>query len=549
MMYNQLDVFHRAFKAYKQEVDKNEDAKKFIRSIHTANDSKEFIETKRSECIIKTDWIEAIEHSLPFIEEAVKQNRQFILQTGETVLIEKVKRISKTSVEHLAHHSELITHLPEDGGDIMPDKLYVSENVSNYAVYENRFLYALLCLIRDFTDSRYLRIVELWNSFDSELSVEKTVNVGRRSLVYSLKLNEKSVNDRSTSYDKDTIDRLARIKSILQTVNSLLQTSLMKEVSQAPLLKPPITRTNVIRMDPAFSAAAELYDFLFEYQGLGYIQQDVHEKMDGFSGTVGENFAEVAAISSYLTYRYGGKLDEVMEREYEIEQRNIKELLEREEREKLVRLKQDMLAGTVSEKEYISALESRLLSLEEKNKENTDIEAKYEAGVTELEAARDREKILNDDIEILKNKLARLQYSADDFKNMLESKAVEHENALKASEYRHQKAIESINKKMDEKLSKANEATEEMEQKYLFASARLHALREEHGIDINEDDLYSKESFLELEKERLAFKRFFNKQWKKTKKQIRKQIGDSMREELENSQNKKKRTGKDEGEE
>ena len=89
---------------------------------------------------------------------------------------------------------------------------------------------------------------------------------------------------------------------------------------------------------------------------------------------------------------------------------------------------------------------------------------------------------------------------------------------------------------MSEEINAANEKAGEMEQKYFFASARLHAFRQEHGFDAPEEDFSSKENFIELEKERMAFKRFFNKQWKIAKKQIRKQIGDSIKQSLGKTQ-------------
>ena len=66
---------------------------------------------------------------------------------GETRLPdpEKVKNVSKDSVAHLARHSNLITRY-EEGEDIIPDRLYTVERLSDYAVYENRFLYMLFSI-------------------------------------------------------------------------------------------------------------------------------------------------------------------------------------------------------------------------------------------------------------------------------------------------------------------------------------------------------------------------------------------------------------------
>lgn len=90
---------------------------------------------------------------ITFIEKAIAEERQFIRTDGEIVPIEKIKRISRSSVEHLAKHSEYITHTPKDG-NIIPDKLFMSEKLSDYAVYENRFLYLLLDYLEKFISLR-----------------------------------------------------------------------------------------------------------------------------------------------------------------------------------------------------------------------------------------------------------------------------------------------------------------------------------------------------------------------------------------------------------
>ena len=105
-------------------------------------------------CTIDDEWVKAIEEGLEFVEKAVREERQFIRTNGEVVPIEKMKKISKDSVEHLAKHSEMITHVPEDGKSIIPDKMYMVEKLSDYAVYENRFLYMMLCYLRDFINYR-----------------------------------------------------------------------------------------------------------------------------------------------------------------------------------------------------------------------------------------------------------------------------------------------------------------------------------------------------------------------------------------------------------
>ena len=167
---NQLNLYYRAFKDYRKHTKKDKLCIKQRQRIKEYSNEFDKLETIRTVCKVDEKWVEQIEIGLPFVEKAIAEERQFIKNEGEVLDIEKVKRVSKDSVEHLAKHSDLITHVPKDGGDIIPDKIYMVERLSDYAVYENRFIYMLLCYVRDFIDSRLKKI--------KELGVEVGITVG-----------------------------------------------------------------------------------------------------------------------------------------------------------------------------------------------------------------------------------------------------------------------------------------------------------------------------------------------------------------------------------
>ena len=152
---NELDLYYRVLREYNETVSQDRTHARFIQAAQKASAKDDKLETIRTRCLIDEEWILKIEQYLPFVEKAIREDRQFIRQEGETVPIEKAKKVSKSSVSHLARHSDYITHLPEQEGDpLLPDKIYITENESNYAVYENRFLYMLLCYTRDFVELR-----------------------------------------------------------------------------------------------------------------------------------------------------------------------------------------------------------------------------------------------------------------------------------------------------------------------------------------------------------------------------------------------------------
>ena len=142
---NQLDLYYRAFLDYRKLTAQDKESARQRDIVCHSNNDADKLEAIKYFCTINEDWINEIETGLVFVEKAIHEERQFIRNDGEVVPIEKTKHVDKHSVEHLSRHSEFISRMPENGGDdITPDKLYMIERDSDYAVYENRFLYMLL---------------------------------------------------------------------------------------------------------------------------------------------------------------------------------------------------------------------------------------------------------------------------------------------------------------------------------------------------------------------------------------------------------------------
>ena len=152
---NQLDTYFRALTEYSKETKSNREIVSLTEHLIESEPIKEALLVKRAVCIIDEEWVNEIEKGLVYIEKAIKEERQFILSNGEVIPIEKVKGISRHSIEHLSRHSNLITRY-DGGDDIVPDGLYTVEKLTDYTVYENKFLYMLLCYLRDFISISYI---------------------------------------------------------------------------------------------------------------------------------------------------------------------------------------------------------------------------------------------------------------------------------------------------------------------------------------------------------------------------------------------------------
>lgn len=514
MEKNWLDHQHRGFAAYLKETASQDSCQKFNCAVISAVSAAEKLDTVIWDCKVHTDWIQKIEEALPFIENAVHQNRQFILSQGEVVPLEKAKRISRSSVEHLARHSALITTEPAPGEELRPDKLYITENIGTYTTYENRFLYLLLCYLRDFAGLRYRKITELAAAFSSDIILNKQFTYKSKTIHFQLNYNETS--QASEDSDSQAAPEIRRIRAILQAVDLLLQTELMKEVSLAPMLKPPIARTNVLLHDPNFKVAFELYTFLVEYTREGYERLERHRHCGPLRDDMKGNFAELISVTSYLSYLCGGLRPELEER-FEAENQRRKAEADRLQKQRLAALKEKL--GQISQPalQYIAELEARVNALEEINQHN--------------QAEADRLLATDNALAAANAQINALQTAAVDAAANLQAKNQEIQHLTNQNAQLQQSAqaqLQQVQDQLEKQQKQFEQNLAQQKQQFLLeyeALADKYRLAKALGrsIDDSGDSCCTQEAFAELEKEYEAFRRFYERQWKQVKKQIRKE--------------------------
>lgn len=513
MKQNWLDHQHRGFEAYLEATDGQDSCDQFNRSVLCAKAGGEQFDALRLDCLVQTDWIEQIEIALPFIENAIRQARQFLLRQGETVPIEKAKRVSRASVEHLGRHSELITTAPDPGQDLRPDKLYITENIGTYTVYENRFLYMLLRYVADFVGVRYQKISELAGASACSLRLDRQINHSGRKISFSLQFSETSQGTDGLTQSQAT-SALERIQQILQSIELLLRTELMKEVAGAPLLKPPIARTNIMLHDQNFKAAFALYTFLVDYDRDGYEKLELFRYSGNPDQDANRDLARLVSITSYLTNCCSGLRPQLAER-YETWQRAQEEEARLLQEQRLAALRQQL--GTLSPEaaEYIHAMEQRLTGLEEAERALALAQEDVVKAASELDTARSKTDDLEASVDRLSSQLRAAQEESKIQANQLRDLKEDTEIIKKKHQQDMDRQRQEFEKTLQEQKEDFLRQYEELAQLYRLAKARSRSLSDN-------EDCGSKEAFVELEKEFEAFQRYYKQQWRLAKKHIRK---------------------------
>ena len=541
-----LDLFYRALEKYKKDLELDPETGRFLKVAKRYNTPEaEQLNILYSTVEIEEDWVNAIEHGLPYIEKAIKEDRQFIRTDGDIVPIEKVKKISKSSIEDLSKHSNYITHESEsDEISVMPDKLFVLNKESDYAVYENKVLYATLIYLKDFVSIRLSKIKDLARTFEFDSSLNKKLDIGNRKIDISLKIREKRLNDPTLNSKDISSSVIDRLDDILTNIMGLLKYPLMIELSKAEMVSRPITKTNVLRMNTNFRESLALFDYIAEYSKDGYTVKTTNKSFNPFNDELQNSFSSILMTYSFISYIYSTQIEGELKRRKE-EQDRLDKI--KSEEELLLQLKHLEVKANTDGKtlvEYVRLFETGYRILEKKlddlNLQLEQAEIKRKADLEDLRVSYENKIILineeneqkvaeiikkcEKDIEeirlstesrveeIEQNCQIRINELTSSFNEKINSLTTNYENLL-ADKNAQINSLNSEISTLKQEISKLLETN-----KILCAD---EIARKELSGEGNDFDQYLSEmSFDELERKKAAFDKFYKVAWNKVKKSI-----------------------------
>lgn len=437
-------------------------------------------------CTVDESWIAAIEQGMVFVGKAIDEERRFIRSNGEVQPIEKVKRISKESVQHLARHSELITReQPVDS--VFPDKLFTVERLNDYATYENRFLYNLLVTVKRFLNERYAAIARAMGEYGGTLTAEQKFTSSKRSFAVTVTMNDERHGDDYLTQSAV----LTRLDKLNRTVEFYLRTPLMTELSKEDTVR-FVTKNNVLAMDKNFSETVKLYDRLLSYEGTGFTVTEEEKTLDSLP-----DLDAVSALVGFVSYINGIDLSEHLQNE-----------LDASESECLSLLKQ---RGEKGLSDYVTELEKRSERLNEAEARLEQLGSQLQLSMDLADLAQERNEELTEELEQSKLKTEQIVASYSEKLSQTEQQA------------------------QDERCS-FEERMSALTEQNLILKAQIAALREQLGQ--SGDGCQTEADFDELERMYEALGRLVSREWQGTKAMLRKQKNAELKQRLFGKNNK-----------
>ena len=443
--------YYRAY-MYMQELLQNDFTYNYITaSLKDGDKGKDSLTGKTNEKVIDMDWVEAIEEALPYIQKAIDEQRRFIKQIENVVRIELARKTGPDSVKHLSQHTNFIAKV--EGDMVTPNKILVSEQEESFAIYENRVLMTLIRRTLHFVDDKYSKMKGVPNDSYNDIKVIRQVEFDDKKVDFAFNyINESHENlaDDLDVLDVSELSDFDRIRRIRTTLNEFLNTQLMREIAKEPEVRPPVTQTNLLKKNPNFKKAMELWNFLDSYKRPGF--EIVSEEFKG--EMTDEVKADVYLSMNFqhfmMTIATNPGLRKILHEKYEEENIRIAE-----ETAKPEKLKAAQIQARIDEVRK-EEMEIRLKEIREREKKILDLTNEVKNLKVTLDQKEQQILTLKGQVSALQDEIAELKAELQETKLKLleaerEIERLKEENAaLKAEIVELKKTIEELNAKIEE---------------------------------------------------------------------------------------------------
>ena len=394
--------YYRSYK-YMQDMLKSDFTHNYIEeALKDGDEGKDSIFGKTNEKVIDMDWVIAIEETLPYIQKAIDEQESF-------------------------------------------------------AIYENRVLLTLIHKALMFVDDKYSKMKDVPNDSYNKITMNRHLELNQQKLDFSVNYVNENHESLAEDLDVEDIESLSdfdRIRRIRQGLNECLATPLMKEIAKEPQVKPPLTQTNLLKENPNFKKAVELWNFLDTYkkQGFELVGEEYNGKMTD------ENKEDVYLAMEFqhfmMSITTNPALRKMLQEKYEEENALAKEEADRPEKVKEMVLDAQTEAVSKEEIEKLTAeiteLKQKIAEQKQKIEEQANIiktqEGKIAALENESESHAKQVEQMNADF------AEKTRIAEENFANRLSAKQKEFDDAQTA----HNEYVTKLNTDNANKIAELN---------------------------------------------------------------------------------------------
>ena len=215
-------------------------------------------------------WVDAVEETLEAMQNIISNPRNVIKEEELIVNVANARKAGSETVRHLAQHSALVEKFDPDSGDVRPSRLMQRYREDSVGLYENRLVFTTMEYAYHFVKIRHDALFEaMSDEFGAKLKLKSdmesaTEHVHMDTFLHIKKIDSALDTDRKNGDVFDRISRMYRVLSVFMTSN------FAQQMAKLPRIKGTITKTNVLKRNPDYHKIMLLWDFLRQYNEIGY---------------------------------------------------------------------------------------------------------------------------------------------------------------------------------------------------------------------------------------------------------------------------------------
>jgi len=221
---------------------------------------------------LDSGWVDTMESALFSVEKIVRNPKKFIIDEDLLVDVERAKKTTAKTVRHLSSNSQFVQSISE-AGEVRPKKLLTTEMNEDLAIYENRFICTLVHFCVNFVENRYNDIKGRSNAFDQTgVGLISNFKVGKSDCEVKLDIKVKEEPKDKILLERNN-DLIARIEQLRKRLRVLISTDFIRKLSDKKPVRPPIMKTNIIKMNVDYQNCYKLWLYVSSYTYVGFSVQ------------------------------------------------------------------------------------------------------------------------------------------------------------------------------------------------------------------------------------------------------------------------------------
>ena len=438
--------------------------------------------------VVDEAWISTIEDSLDAINTIIEKPRRFIDTKEEVVPVALARKITADSVRHLSMNTQFIAS--SEDGDIQPTRVLNVSTEESYNLYENRFIYHLIQRLVTFIDKR--TDVIFWSTGDetqNTISFQSKVDDAYEQIDYKIEMTVKNLQSYAEN-ETDNMSVFMRIDRVRRMVMALKNSSFCDIMAGCSKVRSPIQRTNLIMKDPYYRTCYKLWQFLENYDEVGYsieVQDTALEFDEEYLFQMYTNLITNYTVFKSLTDgdkrnideaapkkrrvvkpKFIKKIKEVIVDDYDIEDVEIRKVIIEEvtqaQLDAEAKLEEETKARKKAE-ETLEEMDSQMIALQQQISNlmmmNQEAEIRAEEERSAKEAALAEVNTAKEECEAAKAEAEEAKTEAEAVKQEMEATKTEAEETIAATKREAEETIAATKQEADEAIAATKREAEE----------------------------------------------------------------------------------------